>query len=252
MEKDILLMLLNIESLLGGGGKINKDKPEAVIKKINNINKFMLDYMKSDKQTKIAEPSRKMGDFKVIKERLSSPLDQDKLDKFLSELPPEVDHDMAAVAVAEILPKLKSIIPINTSVTLTGIDERVPSDYEQSKFIRQVRILEDPLSILGLIEANAVTGTEIDALKMFYPAIYEALVGAIVNALADLAGKHPDSPATLPLAKNRTLSLIMGIPRVSPAQMQVFQKQEQSEGDKAELQVAGQTSQTEPQRVATK
>jgi hypothetical protein len=247
MEKDVLLMLLNIESLLGGKGRVQKDTPEGVVKKINSINKFALDYL-SSKSTKLEPSQRTISDWATIKSRLDTKLDDQKLLQYLDQLPPEVDQDEAAVAIAELIPKLKALLPINTSVTLTGLDEREPSDYEKSKFIRAVRVLENPMHVMDLIASDTITGTEIDALQLFYPSLYEALVASIVNALSDFSGKNGSS-ATLPLTKNRTISMILGVPRVSPTQMAVFQAEGQSSGDKAELKASGRMEATDTQNT---
>lgn len=242
-------MLLNIESLLGGKGSVQKDTVAGINKKIKNINSLISNYLISDKKVLPPKHDRMMTDFTSIKERLSNELNHDQMVKWLDRLPEGVDPDDASMAVSELMPKLKQLIPVNASTTLTGIDEREPSDYEKSKFIRQIRILENPMSILPLIESDAVTGTEVDALKLFYPSLYEVLVASIVDALADLASKQvPGKPATLPLVKNRTISLILGIPRVSPSQMSALQNQ-QVASDQADISSpAGEL--TEPQRIA--
>lgn len=250
MDQDILLMLLNIESLLSDKGKVRKDSVEGVRKKINNINSLIASYLISTKSIPVPKQTRGMSDFTSIKETLSKDLNPDRVVEFLDSLPEEVDPDQASIAISELMPKLKKLIPINASTTLTGIDEREPSDYEKSKFIRQIRILENPLSILELIESDAVTGTEVDALKLFYPSLYELLVKAIIEELSVLAGKQTtNKPASLPLTKNRTLSLILGVPRISPAQMSYFQQESQPEQG-ADIKSPGQQVQTETQRIA--
>lgn len=248
LTNDIMLMLLNIEALLGGTGSAQKDTVEGVDKKLNKINGRISDYLVSNDSKLVPISKLKLGDFKVIKERLNHDLDENMIAAALSTMPTEVSKEDATVALTELMPKLKSTIPINISQTLLGYDERPPSDYEVSKFVRTIRILENPLIILDLIDSNALTGTEVDALKLFYPSLYERITQGIIEGLADLAGNNIGN-STIPLTKNRTLSLFLGVPRVSPAQMAVFQKQGASEGDKAELKASGQMEQTDNQRI---
>jgi len=251
MTNDILLMLLNIESLLGGKGKVEKDTVAGVDKKLNKINGRLADYLISTNQVKPPVGGLSIKDWNIIKERLGTDMDEVKLQMYLEGLPTEVSKEDATVAISELLPKLRPLLPVNISQTLTGYDEREPSDYEKSKFVRTIRVLENPLIILDLIDSNALTGTEVDALQLFYPSLYELMVKGIVEGLADLAGKSEGKP-TIPLTKNRTLSLFLGVPRVTPAQMEVFQKQGTSEGDKAELKSSGKMAQTDTQQLMGK
>lgn len=250
MNPDIMLALLNIEALLGGKGKPSKESSESLQKKLNNINKQISTYLVDMKR--VAPPTSRMSlkDWNNIKTRINQPVDESTMFEWLDSLPEEVDREMAAVAVSELMGKLRPIMPINVSTTLTGYDEREPSDYEKSKFIRQVRVLENPFIILDLIRSNALTGTEVDALKLFYPSIYEQFTSAILEALSDLSGKNGGEMVYLPLEKNRTLALFLGVPRVTPTQMAMYQKTGTAEADKAEI--SQPTSQTDTQRVALK
>ena len=138
-------------------------KPKKV-----NLNKEISGFLKENLGSYKFEPAFKLTDFNRIKEAVDKGIAPEKIQS-AAEKGSEEEQEARMVQIAEHFELLKQSIPFNLSVDLFGVDEREPSDFEKSKFIRRVRVLQDPNHILELMRAGSLTGTEIDALNEFYP-----------------------------------------------------------------------------------
>jgi len=248
--KDLLLMLVNFDNLLGGKGSLGHITTENVDKVLSNIPKRISQYLKTNDTKELALHPINNTTWPKIQLQINKGIDSENLEIGLANVAPELKDDLV-VAITEAIAQLKALMPVNVSVTLTGLDERQPSNYEQNKFMRGLRIVENPALILDLIDANAVTGTELDTLEQFYPTYFDELKLQIMSALAEMKGK--DSEYQLSMAKNRTLSAILGVSRVTPSTMAKFQQKAEAEdpSNKADITIAKSVG-TDTQRVANK
>ena len=129
-----------------------------------NINKEVTQFISEDFGSYRFEPTLKLADFGDIKDAVNEGIDEQEILKQLEAAPEEEQEERAAM-IAQHYEQLKQAIPVNLSVDLFGIDDKEPSDFEKSKFIRKVRVLQDPNHILELMKSGQLTGSEMDALN---------------------------------------------------------------------------------------
>ena len=184
-----------------------------------NLSKEIANFVNDDFASYKFEPSFKLGDFDRIKEAVNKGIDEREMMKLL-EGASEEEQDARTAMVVQHYEQLKNAIPVNLSVDLFGVDEKDPSDFEKSKFIRKVRVLQDPNHILELMKSGQLTGSEVDALNEFYPEYAQALREVITEYIASLHGK-PD--ASLSRKKNAILATVLGVPRISPEALARYQ-----------------------------
>ncbi len=216
-------------------------------KKKRNISKELISFLESDKNEKIGKPALTMKDFTPIKEKIEVGIDEDKLLAELEKAPDELRDDLTVEIPAQ-YSALQGIVPQNVSVDLFGLDEREPSDFEKNKFIRAMRVLQNPNHVLDLLKNGALTGTEIDAMVLFWPKEYQALKDAVLEQIAEMQGKKD---AKLGRRKNALLSIVLGVPRITPKALKILQSNLVSAEDKesSELNVDTQGIQTDVQQT---
>ena len=162
-----------------------------------------------------------MKDFESIKDLISSP---DGLETVVDMFSSIQDEDVRMVLLNAsnlAIEGLNNILPINLSETLTGIDDRLPSHFEQTKMIRKIRVLQNPLYVFDLMSQGMLTGTEVEALELFYPTMLEDMRLEVLNQIVEL---KTDKDAKLPKWKNQQISTLLGVPRVNPQALVELQK----------------------------
>ena len=181
-----------------------------------------------------------LSDYDQLAESAQSGLDVEAIMEFAPE---EIHRDDLVAVVSMFNEALASHIPVNSSVTLFGVDERPPSDFEKSVFVREMRVLADPSHILELMKADQLSYREVDMLKQFYPEYYQELSAAILEAVS---AHKTDKPVSARL--NRTLSILFGVPRVTPSFV-TDQAQEDQGSAKADFSAPSDNAKTEIQDV---
>lgn len=199
----MLLKLLDIKS------KVKK----------HNIDKELNSFLDEKDYEKPKPHELKLADFDRIKKAVEKGINEDKFMKELDKLDGE-DKDAFAVMIPQQYQILKDSIPQNISTDLFGIDEKEPSDFEKSKFIRSVRVLQDPGYVIDLMKSGTLTGTEVDALKLYYPVLYESLKEKILEKIAERFGKKD---AKLDRRRNSILSMVLEVPRINPSTLEILQ-----------------------------
>lgn len=184
-----------------------------------NAKKAIKEFLSSEDFEDSVESTYKLADFARIKEAVDKGIDEEKFMKDLEGMEAE-EKDIYAIKIPAQYEALKAAIPSNMSVDLFGVDEREPSDFEKSKFIRMFRVLEDPAHIVDLMKSGTLTGTEVDALKAFYPELHEELKEIILEQIAEGYGKEDSK---LNRNKNHVLSAILEVPRVNPRTLEMMQ-----------------------------
>jgi len=224
MENDLALLALDMKQALEGKPKFKQARAEKrMIAPLNVMTKYLKNEL-SDKKIKLPY---KLEDWPKLKEKASAGISLEKLAQ--NDANDEV-KDSLLVAGIEFNDKLLNIIPINSSQTLLGIDERDPSDFEKSKFIRKMRVIENPEHIIDLLKKGQLSWTEMDTLRDFYPTYSELLLQGSLEALASLKGNTKE-----PLSKEQTraLSLILDVQKVTPEILERVEEENQKE--KAEI-----------------
>ena len=198
------------------------------VKQKANISKMLDAFLDNPLSKDQIEHNFKLADFDMLRDAVYKGIDEDKFMKLLEGLNEE-DKDIVATMIPEQYQALKNSIPVNMSETLFGVDEREPSDYEKSKFIRSVRVLQNPGYVLELLLNGSLTGTEVDALNTYYPELAAQLQEIALEKIAERSGKD----IKLDRRKNGLLALLLGVPRINPASLERLQSNlvsEEAEG----------------------
>lgn len=155
-----------------------------------------------------------------------------------------VEGDDLWVLLTELNTTLSEILPENISQTLYGFDEREPSDFEKSKFIRQLRVVFNPDHVLDLLDSGTLSPLEVETLQLYYPEYYEDLVGAALGAVAETKDK-PQASTT------RGLSILLQVPRLTPAILEA-RSSEETENKGLDLELPAQQMETEVQKISNR
>ena len=225
---------------------LNLGKSPKKINVLKEIAKFIEDDFGSHK----FEPTFKLGDFSRIKDAVDKGIKEEKILK-ITEEGDEDEQDTKLAQISQHFEQLRQMVPTNLSIDLFGVDEKEPSDFEKSKFIRKVRVLENPNHVLELMLAGQLTGTEMDALNEFYPEYAQALKSAILEQIAELQGKEE---MTLSRKKNGILSTVLGVARITPESLAMFQRNLVPEevADVESLSMDTEAGQTDVQQTLTR
>lgn len=223
MQEDLNILLLNIKDSLDGKPKLKKGKPTNLLKTIKS-------YLETDEELDFI-PEYRLKDFETLKDRANEGIN---LEKVLPVLDSSLDSEAMVVAITEFNQKMVDLIPVNLSETIFGLDEREPSDFEKSQFIRKMRVIENPDHLLDLLLSNQMSPLEVETAILFYPSYYQILTEAALEAISEL---HGEVKAELPPSKSRALALMLGVPRLTPA---ILKLKEEEKGDPAgeEIKVA--------------
>lgn len=173
---------------------------------------------------------------------------EEYINKFNSIQDQEVQSDII-VELTQMKDKLNSILPSNQSVSLFGVEDREPSDYEKSKFIRSLRVLDDPTYVLDLLRQKRLTQTEVNALQLFYPEVYETWK---FNILDTLTTKKTDPKFKLDRSTNQQFSVFFQVPMLTSrvlSQLQSSYGDSESQSSSVSAPEGDSNLQTETQRI---
>ena len=234
----MIATILDIKRSLGN--KPYPYKGKSVEKLGAGQNSLISEYLTSDTHKPLSQPYS-IKDYHELKEKAIQGIDPPLAQEL--ELSSE-DKDILTVGLPVFNQVLMDLVPQNTATTLFGVDERDPSDFEKHKFIRAMRIVEDPGHVLDLLQAGQLSGLEIEVLSLVYPEYYATLSESTLDAVA---GHKSVAENELSLRQNSGLSTLLQIPRLTPAILQEARKDPES----AELDLP-QAEGTEISRIAGK
>jgi hypothetical protein len=221
-----------------------KIKPTETL--VNKLSKLEKTYRKHIRDWLVSEKESK---FKPVE------LDYEKTSKFIEEFTSEdstkifEDWEKVAELSMELIDRielLKQLQPINQSITLFGVDDRPPSLFERKKWLAQVAVYENPMSVVDSLNAGVLSGLEVEALQLLYPSILEVLQSALIEGVAELQGKGIKSIGS---KKMKLVNTLLQVPRLSPQKMQELQARYMQEEEGVEVEVNGNSVMTETQRV---
>lgn len=215
------LQAVDIPKSFGKSLKIKKTQPKTPKKRLKA-------FMESGVSKKDIKLPYSISDYAQLAEQVSSGI-----------AVPENQDDLMALAT-ETNSMLAALVPTNLSTTLYGVDERDPSDFEKSKFIRQLRVIFDPEHVLDLLESGRMSPLEVETLQTWYPQYYQKLVELTLEVISELSGTMP------PPSTTRALSVLLQVPRLTPEILKV----QPEEGTGApDLRAPAEQAATEVQKV---
>lgn len=220
MAPELGILNIDIKQSLGGKPKLGK------LKSLESINKTQTNaienYIKNPSVVKMTQDYT-ISDYEELKDKAEKGLDVDLISQL--NLPEDI-KDSLTLSVTDFNQKLMGLIPQNITQTLFGVDVRDPSDFEKSKFVRAMRVVEDPSVVLNQMQAGMIGSWEVEVLQDMYPDYYVNLEGNVVEAITNMKG---EADKELTLEQNNSLGTLLGISRLTPAILQ--QKQEPIKAD---------------------
>jgi len=226
LEDELYLAKISVNDLLSDKNTaLTKDKLIQASKSLNKSELKIQEVLNADEvKPKKLNFSIKIKDFDSITEILRKPQGLNLVEK-LNGIKNDVAKESLIITIPQIVSQLAEMIPVNSSQTLTGIDVRPPSDREKFKFIQKVRVLDDPFIVFDLMEVGLLNQTEIEALKLFYPELYQVWSQQILEQVISLK-KEPTR------RQNQQLSVFLELPRLNPETMKRLQMQYEEEQQK--------------------
>ena len=226
LEDELYLAKISVNDLLSDKNTaLTKDKLIQASKSLNKSELKIQKVLNADEvKPKKLNFSIKIKDFDSITEILRKPQGLNLVEK-LNGIKNDVAKESLIITIPQIVSQLAEMIPVNSSQTLTGIDVRPPSDREKFKFIQKVRVLDDPFIVFDLMEVGLLNQTEIEALKLFYPELYQVWSQQILEQVISLK-KEPTR------RQNQQLSVFLELPRLNPETMKRLQMQYEEEQQK--------------------
>lgn len=226
LEDELYLAKISVNDLLSDKNTaLTKDKLIQASKSLNKSELKIQEVLNADEvKPKKLNFSIKIKDFDSITEILRKPQGINLVEK-LNGIKNDVAKESLIITIPQIVSQLVEMIPVNSSQTLTGIDVRPPSDREKFKFIQKVRVLDDPFIVFDLMEVGLLNQTEIEALKLFYPELYQVWSQQILEQVISLK-KEPTR------RQNQQLSVFLELPRLNPETMKRLQMQYEEEQPK--------------------
>jgi hypothetical protein len=108
----------------------------------------------------------------------------------LQEMDPDVGM-MVAQNLSNAQTYLAMHLPRVHQNPLNPDEEILPAQSEMDGFIRKVRVLDDPWSLLELTASGRITLDEIDAVRAVFPDIYAETTNDAIEVAAETRGKMP-------------------------------------------------------------
>lgn len=134
---------------------------------------------------------------------------------------PNISNAIALKVVKNAAWMLEHHIQPQGKSTLMG---RTPglSDFELQKFAQQLRIAQDPLTVVDLLTAGELTLADVQALQGMWPELYEQWHVALITQLSEL-----EDPSAVDYSTRIQLGILFGIP-VDPSMQfdQILKAQE--------------------------
>jgi hypothetical protein len=155
-------------------------------------------------------------DYDHLLEQLSAEVRQPVIERVIDGLPADAETQTGyLVAVQRAIGYLRGGMPVRSTVTATGVENRRPPDIEVARFRRAWEVAEDPLVVLADLEAGRLVPDQVRALSAMYPEIYGAIRLEVLDAIAD--ARADKSKWKLPLTRDRRLQVLLGASTMTPA-----------------------------------
>jgi hypothetical protein len=238
-SEDGIISNLGLDTILNG----KKKKPtKTLLSTLQNIDdkykREIRNWVVSDKQI----PNKyKQLDFEETRDKMQV-FDVHQASAIFEEW---IEQEILVVALIDTVGVLKDTLPLNQSTTLFGVEDRLPSSFEQKKWLTQVNVLDNPMYIIDVLNAGTLTGFEVEALQAIYPSILETMQEAIIEAIVDLKAKKIDN---LGRKKLRLVNTLLQIPHLSPEKLKTLQEQYQPK-EGTDIDIDGEAIQTDTQRI---
>ncbi len=217
------LRFINIEKSIG------KDKITVRPKPTDNSPKRISSFIADGPKREAVSWPYPMAEYDEVVEKarkgLSGPLNEEMM-----------------IAIPNFNEQLLEIIPVNLSDTLTGVDSHPPSDFEKSKFLRQWRVITDPMHVLDLLDYGQLSPLEVETLAAFYPDLYQDMVAATLNTIT----QQGDTKAPRHV---QDLSTLLMVPRVTPDILKPQEEVDEDTGGTPDITVPAEQAETEVQKV---
>lgn len=157
-------------------------------------------------------------DYEPTLKAFSSPPKPDQVEAMLQDIPAGQDLPFLAAA-ARAYNFLRGQYPICVERTVFGANQLEPGDFALGAFEDLLQVIDQPLSIFGMIESGRLTTKQAAAMQAVYPTLYPEIAIEVVGACM---AKKGDQPGWEP-EFGRGISVLLGIPGVDPGLLAALQ-----------------------------
>ena len=215
----------------------------------SDINKKIGEFISTGKKEIKPTYNINLEDFDSIREYIENEITPDTLAEQSKDIDDQELKDNLMLKSQEMINNTRNLLPVDRHESLFDSYEREPSNIQKNKFIRQMRILEDPTITLELIQSGEITPTEIETLGLFYPNYLQTLQESVISNMVDAKSRDDISFGR---EKNSVLSTVLQVPKITPEVILENQKMyaQDEQQEKTEVTVKPESTMTNTQRVA--
>lgn len=150
-------------------------------------------------------------DYESTLKAFSAPPKPAQIEAMLRDVPPGQDLPFMAAA-ARAYNYLRGQYPICVERTVFGVNQLEPGQFALGAFEDLLEVVDQPLSVFGMIESGRFTTKQAAAMQAVYPTLYPEIAIEVVGACMAKKGDQPSWEPDF----GRGISVLLGIPGVDP------------------------------------
>lgn len=169
---------------------ISGDMPYVGVEKTREIENLPKRIQQAARELAAGEVQKpKIGrphSYRTLLDKLSRGLSPEEIHGLVSKFSPEASAISGpfVIAVQQAMDHLKAIFPTSEYVTFTGPTTMTPPEDKVFEFFLQYAVVDDPLSVFGLMSTASLLRGQVATVKTFYPTVSANITSATEAAIA--------------------------------------------------------------------
>ena len=138
--------------------------------------------------------------YRTLLDKLSRGLSLDEIHGLVAKFSPEASSISGPfiIAVQQAMDHLKTIFPTSEYVTFTGPTSMTPPEDKVFEFFLQYAVVDDPLSVFGLMSTASLLRGQVATVKAFYPTISANITASTEGAIVAEKAKKQSYQLRIP------------------------------------------------------
>lgn len=132
--------------------------------------------------------------YRKLLEQFTKPLPAGAVDKLMKSFPPDAS-DIALSFISTLqnmYAHLAEMVPVASYDTYLGPKRIMPTSDKTFEFFNQYWVIDDPMATFQLMQRGALLPEQVNALKTFYPSLYNYMTAALLDALVARNLREPN------------------------------------------------------------
>lgn len=150
-------------------------------------------------------------DYETTLKSFSAPPKPAQIEAMLRDIPAGQDLPFLAAA-ARAYNYLRGLYPICVERTVFGANQLEPGEFALGAFEDLLQVVDQPLSVFGMIESGRFTTKQAAAMQAVYPTLYPEIAIEVVGACMAKKGDQPSWDPEF----GRGISVLLGVPGIDP------------------------------------